>query len=221
MCPPESFCARRKDAADAADAFEGQKVSTSREKKRMGKRPWGKPVRSPPFNREVFVLEGLRSSVQLGSVLRFPGLQAKAVLLAHREPKSFAMLATKLGGVHVPDSDNVAEIKVGDALEVEKVDEENKKSKAKTFQIPPEKDLRGRIVSALGAPTSPSGFRAISEEFLHEGSGEALIADQPPVDARKPITTPLITRRFSSGCFDPDWERAVFACVRRTEYWNF
>ena len=86
------------------------------------------------------------------------------------------MLATKLGAVHVPDSDNVAEIKVGDALEVEKMDEENKKSKSKAFQIPPEKDLRGRIVSALGAPTSASGFQSISEAYLSEQSGENLEA---------------------------------------------
>ena len=32
----------------------GKKASTSREKKRLGKRPSGKPVRSPPFNREVY-----------------------------------------------------------------------------------------------------------------------------------------------------------------------
>ena len=191
---PKAFVQGGKDAADAADAFEGQESIDVTREETDGETSVGQTGAVTSVQPGgLLVLEGLRSSVQLGSVLRFPGLQAKAVLLAHREPKSFAMLATKLGGVHVPDSDNVAEIKVGDALEVEKVDEENKKSKAKTFQIPPEKDLRGRIVSALGAPTSPSGFRAISEAYLHEGSGEDLIADQPPVDARKPITTPLIT----------------------------
>ena len=194
---PKAFVQGGKDAADAADAFEGQESIDVTREETDGETSVGQTGAVTSVQPGgLLVLEGLRSSVQLGSVLRFPGLQAKAVLLAHREPKSFAMLATKLGGVHVPDSDNVAEIKVGDALEVEKVDEENKKSKAKTFQIPPEKDLRGRIVSALGAPTSPSGssgFRAISEAYLREGSGEDLIADQPPVDARKPITTPLIT----------------------------
>ena len=176
------------------DAFEGQEIIDATKEETDGETSIGQTGTVTSIQPGgLLVVEGLRSSVQLGSVLRFPGLQAKAILLGHREPKSFAMLATKLGAVHVPDSDNVAEIKVGDALEVEKMDEEDKKRKAKTFQIPPEKDLRGRIVSALGAPMSASGFQAISEAYLSERSGEELIADPPPVDARKPITTPLIT----------------------------
>ena len=132
------------------DAFEGKEIIDATKEETDGETSIGQTGTVTSIQPGgLLVVEGLRSSVQLGSVLRFPGLQAKAILLGHREPKSFAMLATKLGAVHVPDSDNVAEIKVRDALEVEKMDEEDKKRKAKTFQIPPEKDLRGRIVSAL------------------------------------------------------------------------
>ena len=122
---PKAFVQGGKDAAAAADAFEGQESIDVTREETDGETSVGQTGAVTSVQPGgLLVLEGLRSSVQLGSVLRFPGLQAKAVLLAHREPKSFAMLATKLGGVHVPDSDNVAEIKVGDALEVEKVDEE-------------------------------------------------------------------------------------------------
>ena len=131
------------------------------------------------------------------------------------------MLATKLGAVHVPDSDNVAEIKVGDALEVEKMDEENKKSKSKAFQIPPEKDLRGRIVSALGAPTSASGFQSISEAYLSEQSGENLVADPPPVDARKPITTPLITGASAVDVLTPIGRGQCLLVSGETEHGSF
>jgi F0F1-type ATP synthase alpha subunit len=224
----KSFCEHERVAraftteanSRANETFDGQEVIDCTAEETNGNTSVGQTgvVRSVERG-GLLVIEGLRSSVRLGSTLAFPGTKATAVLLGHREPKSFAMMATKIGSVHVPDLDNVAMIKVDDFCEVARIgddvndvndDEDDVDAKPpptiktssptttttrKTimFQIPPEKDLRGKIVSALGAPVSIEGFKSISDEYMTKYTGEELIRDPPPVDARKPITTPLLT----------------------------
>ena len=98
------------------------------------------------------------------------GLQAKAVLLA-TEGEIVRDVSDELGGVHVPDSDNVAEIKVGDALEVEKVGGEARRVKAKAFSDSFREGFERKNCFRVRSTDESEWVRAISEAYCTKEVG--------------------------------------------------
>ena len=133
------------------------------------------------------ILEGVGGDVKPGTLFDIGNDGATAVLLSHREPKTFALLyegnrgvdgASKLGA-SVP-------IAPGDSVFI------RKKSH---FYMPSEQDVIGRRVGPLGEPLDGGSVPGGSNRDVAspENSGSQLFREPPSVEDRKPITTPLVT----------------------------
>ena len=147
------------------------------------------------------ILEGIGGDVKPGTLLDVGGAGATAVLLAHREPKTFALVysgadgATK-GAPRLEDAAS-SNVKPGDAVHVRR---------GSCFHMPPERDVIGRRIGPLGEPLDggsvpgeggPTGpFRdAAKKSDASDASlnGSELFREPPSVEDRKPINTPLVT----------------------------
>ena len=142
------------------------------------------------------ILEGISGDVKPGTLLDVGGAGATAVLLAHREPKTVALVyAGADGGTPgAPRLEDAASsnVKPGDAVRVRK---------GMCFHMPPERDVIGRRIGPLGEPLDggsvpgeggPNGpFRDAAKK--NDASGSELFREPPSVEDRKPINTPLVT----------------------------
>ena len=156
----------------------------------------------------LMILEGIGGDVKPGTLLDVGQGGATAVLLAHREPKTFALVysgadgATK-GAPRLEDAASL-NVKPGDAVRVRK---------GSVFHMPPERDVIGRRIGPLGEPLDggsvpgegpgPTGpFRdaakkqksdPLSDADASSLNGSELFREPPSVEDRKPINTPLVT----------------------------
>ena len=142
------------------------------------------------------ILEGISGDVKPGTLLDVGGAGATAVLLAHREPKTFALVYSGADGATpgAPRLEDAASsnVKPGDAVRVRK---------GMCFHMPPERDVIGRRIGPLGEPLDggsvpgeggPNGpFRDAAKK--NDASGSELFREPPSVEDRKPINTPLVT----------------------------
>ena len=146
----------------------------------------------------LVVLEGIGGDVKPGTLLELGDAGVTAVLLAHREPKTFALVysggdGATPGAPRLERSSNLAESRslfsVGDAATV-RVDSR--------FHMPPDRDVINRRIGPLGEPLdggSIPGERdgAFRDASRPEKAGAELFREPPSVEDRKPITTPLVT----------------------------
>ena len=153
----------------------------------------------------LMILEGIGGDVKPGTLLDVGQGGATAVLLAHREPKTFALVysgadgATK-GAPRLEDAASL-NVKPGDAVRVRK---------GSVFHMPPERDVIGRRIGPLGEPLdggSVPGEGGLTGPFRDAGgkksdplsdaseslNGSELFREPPSVEDRKPINTPLVT----------------------------
>ena len=157
---------------------------------------------------DLAVLEGVGASVPPGTLLAVGAAAAadgvaNAVLLAHREPKTFALAfhvaadGSKLPGFEPGESASDSSVFApGAPVEV--------LSRLPRFAMPADDEVVGRRIGALGAPiddrgplTKGSSSGPFSGEESNNntpgGGGSELFREPPSVEDRKPITTPLIT----------------------------
>ena len=125
----------------------------------------------------VVALEGMRSAAPPGAVLRFADGAGRAVLLSHREPKTFALMFD--GG------EGGERRSVGDGARA--VGKRAEASKTEFVWGPSARATRGKIVDALGEARDGSAMVTGTED------SSKMMREPPSVEDRKPITTPLVT----------------------------
>ena len=148
------------------------------------------------------ILEGIGGDVKPGTLLDVGGAGATAVLLAHREPKTFALVYSGADGATpgAPRLEDAASsnVRPGDAVRVRA---------GSCFHMPPERDVIGRRIGPLGEPLDggsvpgeggPTGpFRDAARKSdasdASDANGSELFREPPSVEDRKPINTPLVT----------------------------
>ena len=104
---------------------------------------------------QLAILQGLGGDVHPGTLLKLGTSGVTAILLAHREPKSFALLYTNGAGEGgAPAVGGSGNLTAGDAVEVIKstADRSKKEKPNNTFRMPGDEDVRGRWLGALGQP---------------------------------------------------------------------
>jgi len=123
------------------------------------------------------VLDGMRSAAPPGALLTFAS-GARALLLAHREPKTFGlMFAIDENGRKKTRVKTNA--RAGERVEA---------SKTEFARAPSARATRGRVVDALGEVVgSLDGMVCETED------SSRMMREPPTVEERKPITTPLVT----------------------------
>jgi hypothetical protein len=93
---------------------------------------------------DLVILSGLGGDVPPGTLLKFGANGATGILLAHREPKSFAIRYTNTPtDAPAVGAAAAAPVLEGDAVEV---------LHKQTFRVPAEEEVRGRFIGALGQP---------------------------------------------------------------------
>ena len=135
------------------------------------------------------VLEGIGGDVKPGTLLDIGDGGVTAVLLSHREPKSFALTYSGCDGATRGAPRLTAAARAGDVATVR---DDGR------FHMPPERDVIGRRIGPLGEPLdggSVPGERggAFRDASRARGAGAELFREPPSVEDRKPITTPLVT----------------------------
>ncbi len=157
---------------------------------------------------DLAVLEGVGASVPPGTLLAVGAAAAadgvaNAVLLAHREPKTFALAfhvaadGSKLPGFEPGESASHSSVLLAPGAPVEVL------SRLPRFAVPADDEVVGRRIGALGAPVDDRGpltkgsssgtFSGGESNTTPGGGGSELFREPPSVEDRKPITTPLIT----------------------------
>ncbi len=126
----------------------------------------------------VCVLEGMRSAAPAGAILTFES-GTRAVLLSHREPKTFGLMydVDSSGRKVIRDAANA--VAPGERCEASKVD----------FMLGPSAgSTLGKVVDALGEIVG-------SNVAMVTGTADSsrIMREPPSVEDRKPITTPLVT----------------------------
>ena len=126
----------------------------------------------------VCVLEGMRSAAPAGAILTFES-GTRAVLLSHREPKTFGLMydVDSSGRKVIRDAANA--VAPGERCEASKVD----------FMLGPSAgSTLGKVVDALGEIVG-------SNVAMVTGTVDSsrIMREPPSVEDRKPITTPLVT----------------------------
>ena len=125
----------------------------------------------------VAVLEGMRSAAPCGATVTFGGDGGRrGTLLAHREPKSFALMF---------EEDGMGRKRV--CADAEVVGSVGEASKTEFAYGPSAAWARGRTVNAFGE--CASGERMVSRT----ADSSKMMREPPTVEDRKPITTPLVT----------------------------
>jgi F-type H+-transporting ATPase subunit alpha len=124
----------------------------------------------------VVALEGMRSAAPPGAVLRFAD-GGRAVLLSHREPKTFALMFD--GG------EGGERRRTGDGARA--VGKTAEASKTEFVWGPSARATRGKIVDAFGEARDGSAMVTGTED------SSKMMREPPSVEERKPITTPLVT----------------------------
>lgn len=149
------------------------------------------------------ILHGLGGDVKPGTLLKLGDEgDVTAILLSHREPKSFALLYTNgagPGGAPAVGSSGAETLAPGGAVEViRSTHDKSKKGDDKeepnnTFRMPGDDDVEGRWLGALGQPLDGGDAPGGGNRNVRVGGGSELLREPPSVEDRKPITTPLIT----------------------------
>jgi len=126
----------------------------------------------------VCVLEGMRSAAPAGAILTFES-GTRAMLLSHREPKTFGLMydVDSSGRKVIRDAANA--VAPGERCEASKVD----------FMLGPSAgSTLGKVVDALGEIVG-------SNVAMVTGTADSsrIMREPPSVEDRKPITTPLVT----------------------------
>lgn len=124
----------------------------------------------------VAVLEGMRSAAPPGATVTFGEGGRRGVLLAHREPKTFAlMFEEEANGRKKVDAGDGVLGTVGEA------------SKMEFACGPSARWAAGRTVNAFG--------ECLKGERMVTGTDDSsrMMREPPTVEDRKPITTPLVT----------------------------
>jgi len=125
----------------------------------------------------VVALDGMRSAAPPGAVLTFADDGGRAVLLSHREPKTFALMFD--GG------EDGTRRTVGDGAKA--VGKTAEASKTEFLYGPSARATRGKIVDAFGEARDGSVMVTGTED------SSKMMREPPSVEDRKPITTPLVT----------------------------
>ena len=149
-------------------------------------------TRGPPqvhsLEGHLAVLTGVGGDVKPGTLLELGANGATGILLAHREPKTFALmyaLGADPSGSGAPGfGAGDASVSPGDAVSV---------LKKKSFRLPSDADVVGRRVGALGQPLDGGDAPGGADRDVSSGPGSEMMREPPSVENRKPITTPLVT----------------------------
>jgi F0F1-type ATP synthase alpha subunit len=126
----------------------------------------------------VCVLEGMRSAAPAGAILTFES-GTRAVLLSHREPKTFGLMY---------DVDSSGRKVIRDAANAVAPGERCEASKVEFMLGPSAGSTLGKVVDALGEIVG-------SNVAMVTGTVDSsrIMREPPSVEDRKPITTPLVT----------------------------
>ena len=126
----------------------------------------------------VCVLEGMRSAAPAGAILTFES-GTRAVLLSHREPKTFGLMY---------DVDSSGRKVIRDAANAVAPGERCEASKVEFMLGPSAGSTLGKVVDALGEIVG-------SNVAMVTGTADSsrIMREPPSVEDRKPITTPLVT----------------------------
>ena len=126
----------------------------------------------------VCVLEGMRSTAPAGAILTFES-GTRAVLLSHREPKTFGLMY---------DVDSSGRKVIRDAANAVAPGERCEASKVEFMLGPSAGSTLGKVVDALGEIVG-------SNVAMVTGTVDSsrIMREPPSVEDRKPITTPLVT----------------------------
>ena len=146
------------------------------------------PAQVHSLEGHLAILTGVAGDVKPGTLLKLGANGATGILLAHREPKTFALMYSLGGdpsGSGAPGlGAGAASVSPGDAVSV---------MEKSSFRLPSDADVVGRRVGALGQPLDGGDAPGGADRDVSSGAGSEMMREPPTVENRKPITTPLVT----------------------------